>query len=272
MEVNEVYSCESSFLGEILRNELGFRGFVMTDWAANADADLAAAAGVDIAMPGDLGALGAAGNLIQVDSTHTKLDEMVLHIVASWYKMRQDQDYPNINLSVDGQGDHKSLIRKIAAEGTVLVKNTGVLPLTSVTSLGIFGSDAGPNPGGLNSCGEFDACNRGTLAVGWGSGAGKFVYLSVSHLEVANAVATPLDALAAKANTSDFTLNVVLDDYDLKSIRTKAGISQICLAFVNSDSGEATSNVDGNYGDRNNLTVLPHTQATKVSSGMGARL
>jgi beta-glucosidase len=182
-KVNEVYSCESSVLGEILRRELGFKGFVVTDWAANAAAKLAVAAGVDMAMPGDLGALGAAGYEIQFNDTHTMLDEMVLHIIASWYKMRQDEDYPDIDYSVDGQDDHKTLIREIAAEGAVLIKNTGVLPLSSLTSLGIFGSDAGPNPAGLNSCGEYNTCNRGTLAVGWGSGAGKFVYLSIAHFE-----------------------------------------------------------------------------------------
>jgi beta-glucosidase len=179
LKVNEVYACESSFLGDILRNELGFQGFVMTDWAATATANLAATAGVDMAMPGDLGALGSAGQSIVVNSTHTKLDEMVLHIIASWYKMRQDEDYPEIDLSLDGQGDHKTLIREIGGEGIVLVKNTGVLPLGSLTTMGVFGSDGGPNPAGLNSCGEFDACDQGTLAVGWGSGSGKFVYLSI---------------------------------------------------------------------------------------------
>jgi len=173
-----VYACESSFLGNILRNELGFQGFVVTDWAASATANLAATAGVDMAMPGDLGALGSAGESIVVNGTRTKLDEMVLHIIASWYKMRQDEGYPAINLSFDGQLNHKTLIREIGGEGMVLVKNIGVLPLPSVTSLGLFGSDGGPNPAGLNSCGEFDACDQGTLAVGWGSGSGKFVYLS----------------------------------------------------------------------------------------------
>ena len=71
-------------------------------------------------------------------------------------------------------------------------------------------------------------------------------------------VDTPLDALSAKANASGTQLNVVLDDYNLRLIAEKAGLSQVCLVFVNSDSGEATSEVSGNYGDRNNLTVLPN--------------
>lgn len=68
-------------------------------------------------------------------------------------------------------------------------------------------------------------------------------------------VATPLDALSVKGNSSGFNLNVVLDDYDLTLVQNQAGVSEVCLVFVNSDSGEATSDVDGNYGDRNNLTV-----------------
>ena len=204
-QVNQEYSCESSFLGSILRDELGFKGFLMTDWGANASPHLALKAGVDMVMPGDLGALGDVAKDIPENNTHntqspmlngapsslkrgpsstnTKLDEMVLHIIATWYKMRQDEDYPSINLSHDAQGDHKHLIRSIAAEGIVLLKNVNrILPLPHLKSLGVFGSDAGANPSGLNSCGEFNACDKGTLAIGWGSGSGKFVYLSTTPL------------------------------------------------------------------------------------------
>jgi hypothetical protein len=76
-------------------------------------------------------------------------------------------------------------------------------------------------------------------------------------------VATPLEALSVKANMSGFTLNEVINDFDLASIRMKAGISQVCLVFVNSDSGEATTVVDNNYGDRNNLTVILTIRPTK---------
>ena len=62
---------------------------------------------------------------------------------------------------------------------------------------------------------------------------------------------------------SGFTLQEVVNDFDLASIRVKAGISQVCLVFVNSDSGEATTVVDNNYGDRNNLTVTLPIHLTK---------
>jgi beta-glucosidase-like glycosyl hydrolase len=202
-----VYSCESSVLGDILRNELGFRGFMMTDWFASAKASLATAASVDLVMPGDIGLLSMEADTLDVtvgNETTTLLDQMVIHIIATWYKMGQDQDYPDINYStltkdtdgilldtghigkvnyhVNVQGDHASLIREIAGEGAVLLVNHGVLPLKDIASLGVFGSDGGPNPDGLNSCGEFDSCNKGTLACGWGSGSGTFPYLSVSPM------------------------------------------------------------------------------------------
>ena len=176
----------------------------MTDWFANASPAAAAAAGVDMVMPGDAGLLSFAGANMDITVNgvnETGLDRMVTHVIATWYKMGQDQNYPNISYStltkntngilpdrayigqvnyhVDVQSDHATLIRQIAGEGAVLVKNSGILPLTSSSSLklGVFGSDAGPNLGGLNSCGELGTCNSGTLAVGWGSGSGTFPYL-----------------------------------------------------------------------------------------------
>lgn len=73
---------------------------------------------------------------------------------------------------------HATLIRRIGAEGTTLLKNiNGALPLsnTSIKSIGVFGNDAGPIP--ESSCGTFGSCSAGTLAVGWGSGSGTFEYL-----------------------------------------------------------------------------------------------
>jgi hypothetical protein len=47
----------------------------------------------------------------------------------------------------------------------------------------------------------------------------------------------------------------VLDDYAYATIRQKAQNKDVCLTFINSRSGEGTSNVFGNQGDRNNLTA-----------------
>jgi beta-glucosidase len=71
------------------------------------------------------------------------------------------------------QGNHYKTIREMGGASTVLLKNTkNALPLKlnkKLNRIGIFGSDAGPNPDGPNGCND-KGCDQGTLAVGWGSG------------------------------------------------------------------------------------------------------
>lgn len=75
----------------------------MTDWYASAIPSLAAAAGVDMIMPGDLGATGIVAALMPAsdgaNQNGTRLDEMVTRLLASWYKMRQDEGVPEVSFS-----------------------------------------------------------------------------------------------------------------------------------------------------------------------------
>ncbi|KAF8461720.1 glycosyl hydrolase family 3 C-terminal domain-containing protein [Kalaharituber pfeilii] len=282
-QVNDTYSCESiPLLREHLKGPfpkgLGFRGFVVTDWFAAAGPVPAAEAGVDMVMPGDLGAVAlAAGGMPASDGAveeGSRLDEMVIRILAAWYKLGQDKGWPDTSFSSWNSADfgifldrfyigiinhrvpanpplHAEIVRRIAAEGTVLLKNTrkagtpGGLPLSSaIKRIGVFGSDAGPIPDGPNSCGSFGKCAHGTLPVGWGSGAGTFEYL-----------VDPLQAITAQATSTGATVESVLDDYAYPEIRQKSANKDACLVFVKSNSGEGLANVEGNVGDRNNMTA-----------------
>jgi beta-glucosidase len=50
--VNNSYSCQNSkLLNGILKDELGFQGFVVTDWVAQHSGVASALAGLDMAMP-----------------------------------------------------------------------------------------------------------------------------------------------------------------------------------------------------------------------------
>ena len=77
-----------------------------------------------------------------------------------------------------------SLIRTIGAASTVLLKNErSALPLKAPKSIAVIGSGAGANPDGPNACSD-RSCNKGVLAMGWGSGTANFPYLiAVSHFE-----------------------------------------------------------------------------------------
>lgn len=166
-QVNSSYACANSkLLNGVLKDELGFQGFVQSDWLAQRSGVASALAGLDMTMPGDGLRWAAANSLWGGKLTQAvlngsvpieRLDDMVTRVVASWYQVGQDKwsdDGPNfsswtndevgklhegspsdktmgiVNKFVNAQGDHKDVVRKVAAEGTVLVKNEGdVLPL-----------------------------------------------------------------------------------------------------------------------------------------------
>jgi len=55
-QINNSYACQNSYLQNyILKNELGFQGFIMSDWSAQHAGVATALAGLDMTMPGDVG-------------------------------------------------------------------------------------------------------------------------------------------------------------------------------------------------------------------------
>ena len=80
--------------------------------------------------------------------------------------------------------------------------------------------------------------------MGWGSGTANFPYLI-----------SPLTALQQRAYTDGSVIQWVTDDYKDKNINATASQATACLVFVKADAGEGYIVVDGNQGDRNNLTL-----------------
>ncbi|KAK0666909.1 family 3 putative glycoside hydrolase [Cercophora samala] len=276
-QVNNSYGCQNSkLMNGLLKDELGFQGFVLSDWQAQHTGAAAAAAGLDMSMPGDtefntgVSFWGTNLTLAVLNGTVPayRIDDMAMRIMAAFFKVQKSveldpinfsfwsldtygpihwaagEGYQQINHHVDVRADHGNLIREIAAKGTVLLKNTGSLPLNKPKFVAVIGEDAGPNPNGPNSCAD-RGCNNGTLAMGWGSGTANFPYL-----------VTPDAALQAQAIKDGSRYESILTNY--AASQTKALVSQAnvtAIVFVNADSGEGYINFEGNMGDRNNLTL-----------------
>ncbi|KAJ4303979.1 beta-glucosidase [Collariella sp. IMI 366227] len=276
-QLNNSYGCQNSkLMNDLLKNELGFQGFVMSDWQAQHTGAASAVAGLDMTMPGDtefntgLSYWGANLTLAVLNGTVPtyRVDDMAMRIMAAFFKVNKgieldpinfsfwtldtygpihfaaQKGYQQINWHVDVRADHGNLIREIGAKGTVLLKNTGSLPLQKPKFLVVIGEDAGSNQNGPNSCAD-RGCDNGTLAMGWGSGTASFPYL-----------VTPDAALQARALKDGSRYESVLSNYaasQTKALVTQANVTAI--VFVNADSGEGFINVDGNMGDRKNLTL-----------------
>jgi beta-glucosidase len=150
---NNSYGCQNSkLLNGILKTELGFQGYVTSDWYAQHAGVASANAGMDLVMPN---AAYWGNNLTEAVNNgsvaETRLDDMVTRILAAWYYVGQDEGYPEVNVApytqqqtiVDARGDNAALIREIGAAGTVLVKNTNnALPLKDPKFLTVYGYDA----------------------------------------------------------------------------------------------------------------------------------
>lgn len=262
--VNGTYACENDkILNDILKREFGFPGYVQSDWSATMST-LSAVKGLDMTMPGDItfnsGDSYFGGNLTAyVKEGHiseARLDDMAARIIAAWYFLKQDVDYPQTNfntfnssdnihnLHLNVQGTHSALVREIGTKGIVLLKNEGrTLPLSEPHRIAVLGSDAGPSKNSPNAYPDRGG-DEGILAMGWGSGTVNFPYL-----------VTPLDALKDRALLDSTNVTFYLDDWDLKKAARAAVGQDVALVFINSDSGEDYITVDGNEGDRNNLTA-----------------
>jgi beta-glucosidase len=66
---------------------------------------------------------------------------------------------------------------------------------------------------------------------------------------------TPLDAIKNKVLENNGEIQSASDNWASSQIKSLASQASVALVFVNADSGEGYINVDGNEGDRNNLTL-----------------
>jgi len=121
-KVNEVYCSENKLLlSDILRDELGFEGLVVSDWGAVNNRIEGIKAGLDLQMPGEDG-LNAKKivEAVQNGSLDEKdLNRVVTNNLRIILRLAESK---NEAVKVDHDGAHQ-LAQSIASQGTVLLKN-----------------------------------------------------------------------------------------------------------------------------------------------------
>ena len=140
--INGTFAAENKrLLTDILRDEWGFDGYVMSDWGATtADRVKCLEAGMELEMPGK----NAANDKQIVNAVNNgTLDikvldiavERILNIVLKYTENKQPET------KIDFEADHEEA-RKIADESMVLLKNDGILPLKRCQKLAFIGKFA----------------------------------------------------------------------------------------------------------------------------------
>lgn len=160
-KVNGIYGCEhKNLITDRLRNEWGFKGFVVSDWFAtryNTSPESCMNAGLSLEMPG-LGAfLGYTRSspqftkkrlrkaLLEGKFTEETLNENVRRFLRVMFLTGQFDEQAQIPLGSRLTPEHIAVSRKIAEEGMVLLKNdNNILPLKmeKITKISVIGPNA----------------------------------------------------------------------------------------------------------------------------------
>lgn len=145
--VNGTYANENKhLLTDILRNEWGFDGMVVSDWGGSNDAVKAVEAGANLEMPNC--GYGSAREIVKAvkDGTLSEsvLDERVCELVKVIMDLKEhkntgrDEKHSGFN-----REEHHRLAKRAAAESMVLLKNeASILPLDRNKKLAIIGDFA----------------------------------------------------------------------------------------------------------------------------------
>jgi len=139
-KLNGTYCSENPrLLVDILKDEWGFEGFVVSDWGAVHDRVASLKGGLDLEMPGPKERRVKA----VVEAVHSGaldesiLDKSVRRILGIVFKAAETTKGGSFDITM-----HHALARRIAAEGMVLLKNNGILPLKDQQHIAVIGRAA----------------------------------------------------------------------------------------------------------------------------------
>ena len=144
-KVNGTYANENAhLLKEILRDDWGFDGFVVTDWGADNGHALGVKNGSNLVMPapGPDAAIGLVNAVKEGRVSEADLDERLKELFR--VLVSADEAMKKAPKSFDKDAHH-ALARKCAEQSIVLLENDGILPLDWNAVVGIIG-DFARNP------------------------------------------------------------------------------------------------------------------------------
>jgi len=140
--INGTYANENRhLLTEILRNEWGFEGIVVTDWGADNDHAAGVAAGSNVVMPtpGPDGAVGLMEALNEGRVSEADIDRRLHELLSMAIPTAEAVSAAPKSFDTEA---HHALAKKCAAESIVLLDNDGILPLKQGAKVAIIGDFA----------------------------------------------------------------------------------------------------------------------------------
>jgi beta-glucosidase len=131
-----------TLLTEILKQEWGFQGFVMTDfiWGMR-DSKKAALAGQDVEMPFQMHHVQHLKGLVERGEVPmSRIDDAALRVLRQQIRFAQGRSFQDYPLESVGCKAHIQVAREAAEKAIVLLKNEGsLLPLKNVGTMAVIG-------------------------------------------------------------------------------------------------------------------------------------
>jgi beta-glucosidase len=139
-KINGTYCSENHWLlVDILKDEWGFEGLAVSDWGAVHDRVASLQGGLDLEMPGpkDLRVKAVIEAVRGGELDEATLNESARRILNIVFKAAETPKGGNFDVDA-----HHVLARRVAAEGMVLLKNDGILPLQNPQKIAVIGRSA----------------------------------------------------------------------------------------------------------------------------------
>ncbi|MFM1844695.1 MAG: Family ership [Actinomycetota bacterium] len=212
-KVNGVTMTENELLRDPLHSEWGYDGFTVSDWTAVRSVKESASAATDLAMPGPItpwndGLLEAVRSGEVMEST---LDDKVARILLLAERVGALGESTPKKVKVL---DSRSAIRKIAAEGMVLIENDGILPIDKTRSLAVIGQHA---------------------VVGRIGGGGSATTIPVAPVSPLQGILDAAEGRVKVENAVGFYSVESLEDYPLSQISSKSGEPGIDVDWIDAE-------------------------------------
>ncbi|SFJ21655.1 glycoside hydrolase family 3 protein [Caulobacter sp. UNC279MFTsu5.1] len=232
--VNGDYACENDFLlNKVLKQDWGYKSYVMSDWGATHSGAKAINAGLDQESAGDAfdtqpffkGPLKEA--LAKGEISQARVDDMARRVLRGLFASGVVEK--PVKIAPIDYAAHAKVTRADAEEGVVLLKNDkGLLPLLSTArKIAVIGghADVGVLSGGGSSQ-VYPIGGRAVQGEGPASWPGPMIYFPSS----------PLKALKARLPGADIQY---ADGKDRAAAAKLAAASDVVLVFATQWNGEA---------------------------------
>jgi beta-glucosidase len=235
--VNNDWACGSNtLLHQILKTEIGFKGYVVTDFGSThhlTDAPPSLRAGLDQELnawrewtPKLIKDQIAAGRLTEADVDEAAFRVVRSHIAAGLFDVAK----PTSAQAVVTNADHKAVSREVAERSAVLLKNDGILPLSGH---GKKIAVIGPTAAQTAATGDVDASSVCTYGTGTNSSC-------------AESVIAPLDSITQRAAATGSSV-AYNNGADLAAAAATAKDADVVVVFGYYKEGE--------FSDRSNLSL-----------------